>query len=310
MSLPSFSPAHIPSFPTGSVSLLQGRMSSTAHHPISLSSTDGPVGTRQNEATAGSKPAQEQVSRDFEALLLSLVFKAMRQTVPKSDFLGKGRNKDWYSDLFDIELAQSFTRDKGNRIGLSAHIQQDLRQVPIRYGVTPQSPRPDQQSVQGQATRGLAAPRQDPNSHPAAEPAELSKVQMALPVVGLLTSHYGVRSDPFTPAEKFHHGLDIASPIGTPIHAALPGTVTFSGWKQGYGLTLIISHAEGYTTQYSHNSENLVQVGEHINHINHKQPIALVGQSGRATGPHLHFEVKQEGKTIDPLPLIARKELV
>jgi murein DD-endopeptidase MepM/ murein hydrolase activator NlpD len=307
MSLPSFGPAHIPSFPTGSVSLLQGRMSSTVHQPISLSSADGPMRTRLSEATAGSKPAHEQVSRDFEALLLAFVFKAMRQTVPKSDFLGKGQNKDWYSDLFDMELAQSFTRDKGNRIGLSEHIQQNLRQVPNRDETTHQSPRRDQQSVQGQAVRGIPAMQQNPKLHPAAEPAELSNVQMALPVVGRLTSHYGVRSDPLTSEEKFHHGIDIAGPLGTPIHAALPGTVTFSGWKQGYGLTVIISHAEGYATQYSHNSENLVQVGEHINH---KQPIALVGQSGRATGPHLHFEVKQEGKAIDPLPLIARKELV
>ena len=231
----------------------------------------------------------------------------MRQTVPKSDFLGKGRNKDWYSDLFDMELAQSFTRDKGHRIGLSAHIPQNLRQVPNRDELTHQSAQRDQQSVQGQAVLGIPAMQQNPKSHPAAGPAELSNVQMALPVMGRLTSHYGIRADPFTSEQKFHHGIDIASPLGTPIHAALPGTVTFSGWKQGYGLTVIISHAEGYATQYSHNSENLVQVGEHINH---KQPIALVGQSGRATGPHLHFEVKQEGETIDPLSLIARKDLV
>jgi murein DD-endopeptidase MepM/ murein hydrolase activator NlpD len=279
-------------------------MSSTVHQPISLSSTNGPMGTRLSEATAGLKPAQEQVSRDFEALLLSFVFKAMRQTVPKSDFLGKERNKDWYSDLFDMELAQSFTRDKGHRIGLSAHIQQHLRQVPNRDEMTHQSARRNQQSVQGQAVRGISAMQQNPK---ASEPTELSNVQMALPVVGRLTSHYGVRSDPFTSEEKFHHGIDIATPLGTPIHAALPGTVTFSGWKQGYGLTVIISHAEGYATQYSHNSANLVQVGERIDH---KQPIARVGESGRATGPHLHFEVKLEGKIIDPLRLIAREELV
>jgi murein DD-endopeptidase MepM/ murein hydrolase activator NlpD len=307
MSLPSFSPAQIPSFPTGSVSLLQGRMSSTAHKPTSMSSAIVPIGTSQSEAAAGANLPQEQVNRNFEALLLSFVSKAMRQTVPKSDFLGKGRNKDWYSDLFDMELAQSFTHDKGNRIGLSAYIQRDLRQLPGRDETPPQPSRTDRQSGQGSTTRGVSALRQGPNSRLTAESAAFSNVQMALPVMGRLTSHHGMRSDPFTTEEKFHYGIDIASPIGTPIRAALPGTVTFSGWKQGYGLTVIISHADGYTTQYSHNSENLVQVGEHINQ---KQPIALVGQSGRATGPHLHFEVKQEGKTINPLPFFARKELV
>ena len=83
-------------------------------------------------------------------------------------------------------------------------------------------------------------------------------------VVGRLTSPYGVRSDPLTGGTKFHHGIDIASPAGTAIRAALPGTVTFSGWKQGYGLTVVISRADGYTTQYSHNSENSVRVGERV----------------------------------------------
>jgi murein DD-endopeptidase MepM/ murein hydrolase activator NlpD len=88
--------------------------------------------------------------------------------------------------------------------------------------------------------------------------------EIAMPVVGRLTSPYGVRSDPLTGETKFHHGIDIASPAGTAIRAALPGTVTFSGYKQGYGLTVVISHADGYATQYSHNCENLVQVGERV----------------------------------------------
>jgi Rod binding domain-containing protein len=307
MSLPSFSPAHISAFPSGSVSLLQGRMSSASHQSSRMSPATGSDGSSQGEGAVGSKRPQEQVKRDFEALLLSFVFKAMRQTIPKSDFLGKGRNQDWYADLFDMELAQSFTRDKGNRIGLSAYIQQDLRQLPGRDAMPLQPLRADQYSVQGSASRDIDALRHVPTPRSTAGAAELSHGQMTLPVVGRLTSHYGMRSDPFTTEQKVHHGVDIASPLGTPIRAALPGTVTFSGWKQGYGLTVIISHADGYTTQYSHNSENLVQVEEHVAQ---KQPIALVGQSGRATGPHLHFEVKREGKTIDPLPLIARKEPV
>jgi murein DD-endopeptidase MepM/ murein hydrolase activator NlpD len=130
---------------------------------------------------------------------------------------------------------------------------------------------------------------------------------MAMPVIGRMTSPYGGRSDPLTGQTTFHHGIDIASPAGTAIGAALPGIVTFSGWKQGYGLTVVISHADGYTTQYSHNSENLVQVGERVGQ---EQTIALVGQSGRATGPHVHFEVKRDGHAMDPTPLLAKKEAV
>jgi murein DD-endopeptidase MepM/ murein hydrolase activator NlpD len=216
----------------------------------------------------------------------------MRQTIPKPDFLGKGRSKDWYSDLFDIELAQSFTRYKGKRISLSAYTQQGLRQLPGREEMPLQPWRTDQQSAQGSTRRSVPALRQALNSHPTAEPAEFSNVQMGLPVVGQLTAHYGMRSDPFTTEQKAHCGIDIASPIGTPIRAALPGTVTFSGWKQGYGLTVIISHADGYTTQYSHNSENLVQVGEYINQ---KQPIALSGAFPKSC--YLPSNPRLEGRT-------------
>jgi len=127
---------------------------------------------------------------------------------------------------------------------------------------------------------------------------------MILPVVGQLSSPFGERSDPFTGDAGLHQGIDIASPIGTVIRAALPGTVTFSGWMRGYGQIVILSHTNGYTTHYAHNHENLVQEGERVSR---GQPIALVGQSGRSTGPHVHFEVRKDGRSIDPMPLLASK---
>jgi murein DD-endopeptidase MepM/ murein hydrolase activator NlpD len=86
--------------------------------------------------------------------------------------------------------------------------------------------------------------------------------EIAMLVVARLTSPYGVWSDPLTGETKFYRGIDIASPAGTAIRTELPGTITFSGWKQGYDLTVVISRADG--TRYSHNNENLVQVGKRV----------------------------------------------
>jgi Rod binding domain-containing protein len=135
MALPSFGTPQIPPFPVGSASLLQGRLLRPPAKPTggNAAPTGGNAAASPSETSraGGSKePSQqsEQVSREFESLLLSFVFKAMRQTLPKSDFLGKTRDRDWYSDLFDMELARNFTQGRG--IGLSAHIQQDLQQSP------------------------------------------------------------------------------------------------------------------------------------------------------------------------------------
>jgi murein DD-endopeptidase MepM/ murein hydrolase activator NlpD len=300
MSLPHFSAPQPPPFPVGSTSLLQSRMAQPMTRPAGAEPIAGALPTKQ-EAASGSTPPLEQVSHEFEALLLSFVFKAMRQTVPRSGFLGKARDRDWYADLFDFELAKSFTY--GKSVGLSAYLQQDLQRLQGRQEQR-LPPGPQSPSI-GHSPE--SAPPREARSPTATPPFEAPIEAIILPVIGQLSSHYGERSDPFTGEAGFHRGIDIASPIGTEIRAALPGTVTFSGWIQGYGHMVILSHANGYTTHYAHNHENLVQEGERVSR---GQPIALVGQSGRATGPHVHFEVRKDGRSINPMPLLAHKAAV
>jgi len=114
---------------------------------------------------------------------------------------------------------------------------------------------------------------------------------------GWQSSGFGVRHDPFTGRRTRHAGIDFAARAGTKIIAVGAGVVSFSGTRQGYGNTVEINHGNGYVTRYAHNQKNLVSVGQAVEP---GQKIALLGSSGRATGPHVHFEVLKDGKQINP----------
>ncbi|MEM0950877.1 MAG: M23 family metallopeptidase [Cyanobacteria bacterium P01_H01_bin.74] len=117
------------------------------------------------------------------------------------------------------------------------------------------------------------------------------------PVKGKLTSGFGWRSDPFTKRQKFHSGIDIAAPQGQSVFAPQSGFVMFSGQHGGYGNVVVLGHGNQLFTLYGHNQEILVQQGQQVFA---GQPIARVGRSGNATGPHLHFEVHFRKQYVDP----------
>lgn len=122
---------------------------------------------------------------------------------------------------------------------------------------------------------------------------------------GWVSSHFGTRTDPFTGKQARHKGVDIAARAGAKIHSVASGVVTYSGNRYGYGTMVEIDHGDGYITRYAHNAENHVQVGDEVSK---GQLIALMGSTGRATGPNLHFEVLKDGKTQDPMRFIKGKQ--
>jgi murein DD-endopeptidase MepM/ murein hydrolase activator NlpD len=117
------------------------------------------------------------------------------------------------------------------------------------------------------------------------------------PVNGRISSRFGPRG------RGFHYGIDIIAPVGTVVRAAESGVVSYSGWMSGYGRVVIITHASGLQTVYAHNSVNLVREGQRVNK---GDPIARVGSTGNATCPHLHFEVRRNGRPVDPLEFLRR----
>lgn len=121
------------------------------------------------------------------------------------------------------------------------------------------------------------------------------------PAPGYFTSGFGLRKSPFGGKLKMHEGLDIANVPGTPIRAPAGGVVTFASVKSGYGETVIINHGYGLETVYGHTEKILVRVGQRVRR---GDTIALLGNTGRSTGPHVHYEVRVRGTPVDPLSYI------
>ncbi len=118
---------------------------------------------------------------------------------------------------------------------------------------------------------------------------------------GWLSSYFGKRTDPFTGKPANHTGIDFAGKLGDEIIAVADGVVTWSGDRYGYGIMVEINHGNGYATRYAHNSENLVAVGDEVKK---GQVVGLMGETGRATGPNLHFEVVHNGRRVNPVKFI------
>ncbi|MDQ7857980.1 MAG: peptidoglycan DD-metalloendopeptidase family protein [Armatimonadota bacterium] len=121
---------------------------------------------------------------------------------------------------------------------------------------------------------------------------------LVLPLRGPLTSRFGYRLHPLFGRRHFHAGIDIAAPRGAPVRAAAAGTVIFAGWYGGYGKLVVLDHGEGTSTLYGHLSAILVAAGARVAR---DQVVGRVGSTGYATGPHLHFEVRHDGRPVDPL---------
>jgi murein DD-endopeptidase MepM/ murein hydrolase activator NlpD len=124
------------------------------------------------------------------------------------------------------------------------------------------------------------------------------------PIHGWLSAGFGMRPDPFTGQPDFHPGLDISAETGTPIHATAAGTVELAAPSGDYGNLVVINHGFGLVTRYGHMSKFAVWQGQQVNR---GDIIGYVGATGRATGPHLHYEVLADGKLMNPLQLLAGK---
>ncbi len=124
------------------------------------------------------------------------------------------------------------------------------------------------------------------------------------PASGRITSKYGKRKDPFSGEATFHSGIDISSKLGSPVRATADGVVSYSGWTNKSGFVVVIEHGCGFSTLYAHNKSNVVKIG---NRVKRGDIIGYIGSTGKSTGPHVHYEVWKNGRTVDARNYVSGK---
>ncbi len=238
------------------------------------------------QAASPAPAAEDQRLRDASRQLESILVK---QLIAASGAFkgGEGPGASIRADLFATTLADAVSQS--GAFGLADQIV-----ASIEGGAPAPAPGPG----------GLAAPVTllRAGLPPAAAPSPLPTLAETL-ATGRVTSGYGVRADPFTGTQSPHSGLDVGAPEGSPIRASGRGVVRSAGPRGGYGNAVEIDHGDGLVTLYGHASELLVSVGQTVEP---GQEIAKVGSTGRSTGPHLHFEVRQGGRPVDPAVVLKK----
>jgi len=222
------------------------------------------------------RPSQAEAPKEVSSALESLLLKQLISS--SGAFKGSGAaGSSTIQNLFADTLADAVAKSGG--LGLGAPVERELRSLQTATSGAPTAP-------------SLAAGT--PTSTPAA--AQTIRATLADPSAHV-SSPFGLRIDPLNGALREHKGIDIAAKAGSPILAAGDGIVVAAGARGGYGQAVEIQHGSGVTTLYGHASTLLVHPGEHVTQ---GQPIATVGETGRATGPHLHFEVREGGHALNP----------
>ena len=236
-----------------------------------------PVGVDRDEGI-------REAAQEFEDLLYQQVMKSMRATVGKTGLVDGGFGGEVFEGMLDEEYSKIASRGRG--LGLAEVIAEQM-------GARPRSDA-EQMGVRPSAGAGML------NAY-----GRHQSSRMQIPVEGPISSEFGMRALGEDDDARLHAGLDLAAPPGAPIRAARGGVVTFAGPRGGYGNAVVIEHGAGVETLYGHASKLDVAVGDRVRA---GARIARVGSTGRSTGPHLHFEVREHGKPVDPAPLLGMAE--
>ena len=252
-------------------------------------------------APAAEKAKLGELAAQFESMLMLEMIKQMRKSLLDDGGEGDGLGKETYSSTIDQELALHLAKAGG--MGLTPAMVEtwERQQTAVAPGslVTPAAGRaipvtpPAAMSTAGAVA--VSAIRQPvPGVTRQATPADSA---LSLEMAGRVSSAYGWRSDPLKGQTKFHGGIDLAAGYGTEVPAAAAGTVVTAQAQGGYGLTVVVRHPNGFESRYAHLSSLGVKVGDAVAQ---GQQLGRVGSTGRSTGPHLHFEVTEAGRRVDP----------
>lgn len=232
---------------------------------------------------ASAEPPARQAAKQLEAFFLRQ-FLAEARPSSSGGMMDGGFAGDTFRDMLDGALADSMS--SGGGFGLARTFEAALGG--------------DAAPPVGRPGGALAAFMDQPPRDTVTAPGGVVR-----PAVGRFSSRFGERIDPINHTRSLHPGLDIAAPMGAPVRAALDGKVVRAGAAGTYGNLVVLKHADGSETRYAHLSAIAVKPGQTVTAGTH---IGDVGSTGRSTGPHLHFEVRRDGRPVDPWPLLADAE--
>jgi murein DD-endopeptidase MepM/ murein hydrolase activator NlpD len=255
------------------------------------SSLESRIHAAQSASSAKQKGELKKAAQEFEAVFIAHMLKVMRETIEESGLLEGGFGKSIYTELFDQEVSLSLA--KRGALGISNILERSLS-----ADIGTEGQRDSSSSLYEGLELAPATPsRISPNRFRRTDEKESEISDLQLPVQAPVSSYYGMRKDPFTGHLKFHKGLDLAAPEGMKVVPALPGTVVFAGYENGYGNTVLVQHPDGLQTRYGHLGSINVRVGDAVASQN---ILGTVGNTGHSTGPHLHFEVIRNGMPVNP----------
>jgi murein DD-endopeptidase MepM/ murein hydrolase activator NlpD len=290
-----------------------------------LGAADASQGNGQGQTSAQASKMKE-LAQQFEGMLLLQMIREMRQSLVSDGadesgtlMSGTGTMSDTMSSAFALQLSQFGGFGLSNALMGSLMQQTAPESVPssgLTMGTTAALASSGVAPAVATALSGAALPLTtgtlpggagSPDVASAIEPAGGPEAA-ALPDLGEVldapvNSPFGWRTDPIDGRTRFHSGVDLRAAYGDEVPVVGAGTVTFAGEQGGYGHTVVVQHADGHQTRYAHLSSIAVRQGDQVQA---GQVIGRVGQSGRATGPHLHFEVTDHGKRLDPEMVAAR----
>jgi murein DD-endopeptidase MepM/ murein hydrolase activator NlpD len=267
---------------------------------------------------AAARAGQERIrlreaAESFEALMVQTLLKSMSEAQLENGFFGEGPGASTYQGVFEEQLAERLSQGSpfgiarmleeewAGRIDPQGEVKDALQKV---ADVRAREAYGEAAAAAGGASAApsrRAAPVQEAPVSPGAprESAGPAKAvpRPARPGSASVSSPFGWRKDPFNGEVRFHQGVDLPAPTGTPVVSVAPGEVASVRRSPGYGLQVVVRHGMGWMTRYAHLSGVGVAEGQKVGR---GEILGEVGSSGRSTGPHLHFEAAREGQEVDP----------
>jgi len=235
----------------------------------------------------------KEATESFEAIFIKDLLTVMRKATSEGGLFNSGNSGKIYSSMIDTELSKNLAKGRG--LGLGQMLLRQLEKDGVTDGPKGMKPLKAEQVPD----KGVGLPELKGVKVLSGGAGKVLKYE--LPVEGVVSSNFGMRTHPIKQSKEFHNGMDISTYEGAPVYPAADGEVSYVGKSDSYGNFVEVKHDDGIVSRYAHLHSHLVKEGDTVKT---SRPFAFVGNSGRSTAAHLHFELLRDGKALNPDSLL------